>query len=78
MNLCDDGCHVSGRRLARQVLTRDNIEAIIKFAHKHKLFVFADEVYQENVYADGSKFFSFKKVPYTSHYVLPSLSLTNK
>ncbi|KAM3958558.1 alanine aminotransferase 1 [Aphomia sociella] len=45
-----------------QVLTRDNIESIIKFAHKHKLFVFADEVYQDNVYAEGSKFFSFKKV----------------
>lgn len=45
-----------------QVLTRDNIESIIKFAKKHNLFVFADEVYQDNVYAKGSKFFSFKKV----------------
>ncbi|CAH0386946.1 unnamed protein product [Bemisia tabaci] len=45
-----------------QVLKRENIEAIIKFAHKEKLFIFADEVYQDNVYADGSKFFSFKKV----------------
>ncbi|XP_034831209.1 alanine aminotransferase 1 [Maniola hyperantus] len=45
-----------------QVLTRDNIECIIKFAHKHKLFIFADEVYQDNVYAEGSKFYSFKKV----------------
>lgn len=26
------------------------------------LFLFADEVYQENVYAKGSKFHSFKKV----------------
>lgn len=45
-----------------QVLSRENIEAIIKFAHKHKLYVFADEVYQDNVYAKGSKFYSFKKV----------------
>lgn len=45
-----------------QVLSRDNIEAIIKFAHKENLFIFADEVYQDNVYASGSKFFSFKKV----------------
>lgn len=45
-----------------QVLTRDNIEEIIKFAYKEKLFIFADEVYQDNVYADGSKFYSFKKV----------------
>lgn len=45
-----------------QVLTRENIEAIIKFAYKEKLFIFADEVYQDNIYAAGSKFYSFKKV----------------
>merc|ERR1712038_1604966 len=45
-----------------QVLTRENIEAVIKFAAEKKLFVFADEVYQHNVYAQGSKFHSFKKV----------------
>merc|ERR1740139_2129559 len=55
-----------------QVLPRENIEAIIKFAHKHRLFLFADEVYQHNVYAEGSEFHSFKKVmmemgaPYSS------------
>jgi len=45
-----------------QVLTRQNIEEIIKFAHKENLFIFADEVYQDNVYAKGSEFYSFKKV----------------
>jgi alanine transaminase len=45
-----------------QVLSRDNIVEIIKFAHKEKLFIFADEVYQDNIYASGSKFFSFKQV----------------
>lgn len=45
-----------------QVLTRQNIELIIKFAHKHKLFIFADEVYQDNVYDKDSKFYSFKRV----------------
>merc|ERR1712055_33399 len=45
-----------------QVLSRQNIEAVIKFAHKENLFIFADEVYQHNVYAEGSKFHSFKKV----------------
>lgn len=45
-----------------QVLTRQNIEEIICFAHKHKLFIFADEVYQDNVYDKDSKFFSFKRV----------------
>jgi len=27
-----------------QVLTRDNIEAVVKFAHREKLMIFADEV----------------------------------
>jgi len=45
-----------------QVLTRENIENIIKFSHKERLFIFADEVYQHNIYAEGSAFHSFKKV----------------
>ena len=44
------------------VLSRANIEAVVKFAEEKKLFVFADEVYQDNVYADGCQFHSFKKV----------------
>jgi len=38
------------------------IVKLICLAHKHQLFLMADEVYQENVYLPGSKFFSFKKV----------------
>jgi len=45
-----------------QVLTKENIIDIVKFAQKEGLFVFADEVYQHNVYAEGSAFHSFKKV----------------
>jgi alanine transaminase len=45
-----------------QVLSRENIVEIIKFAHQENLFIFADEVYQDNVYEKGSKFHSFKKV----------------
>jgi len=54
------------------VLSRENIENVVKFAHREKLFVFADEVYQHNVYAEGCEFHSFKKVmremgePYSS------------
>jgi alanine transaminase len=44
------------------VLSEQNIRDVIKFAHREKLFVIADEVYQDNVYADGCKFHSFKKV----------------
>lgn len=45
-----------------QVLTRKNIEEIIKFAYKERLFIFADEVYQDNIYDKDSQFHSFKKV----------------
>jgi len=45
-----------------QVLTRENIESIIRFCHRERLFIFADEVYQHNVYERQSKFHSFKKV----------------
>ncbi|XP_002075264.2 alanine aminotransferase 1 isoform X1 [Drosophila willistoni] len=47
-----------------QVLTRDNIVEIIKFAHDNKLIILADEVYQDNVYDKNSKFYSFKRVAY--------------
>ncbi|XP_028175997.1 alanine aminotransferase 1-like [Ostrinia furnacalis] len=53
-----------------QVLSRENIEEIIKFAYDHDLFIMADEVYQENIVS--KPFFSFKKVmhemggPYSS------------
>ncbi|CAG4946232.1 unnamed protein product [Parnassius apollo] len=43
-----------------QVLTRENIEKIIKFAYDHDLFIMADEVYQENIIS--KPFHSFKKV----------------
>ncbi|KAK8741569.1 hypothetical protein OTU49_002273 [Cherax quadricarinatus] len=44
------------------VLSKENIKGIIKFAYEKKLFLFADEVYQDNVYAKGCKFHSFKKL----------------
>ncbi|XP_047027242.1 alanine aminotransferase 1-like isoform X1 [Helicoverpa zea] len=53
-----------------QVLTRENMEQIVKFAYEHNLFLLADEVYQENIVS--KPFFSFKKVmhemgaPYSS------------
>ncbi|KAL5021155.1 hypothetical protein ScPMuIL_000310 [Solemya velum] len=45
-----------------QVLTKKNIEGVIEFAKKENLFLMADEVYQHNIYAEGSAFHSFKKV----------------
>jgi aspartate/methionine/tyrosine aminotransferase len=46
------------------ILSRENIEMIIKFAKKHNLSIMADEVYQENVYSPELKFYSFAKVMY--------------
>ncbi|KAJ2943490.1 hypothetical protein O0L34_g16597 [Tuta absoluta] len=43
-----------------QVLSRANMEEIIQFAYENNLFVFADEVYQENIIS--KPFHSFKKV----------------
>lgn len=42
------------------VLSRDNMESIIRFAYENRLFLLADEVYQDNVYS--GEFTSFKKV----------------
>lgn len=55
-------CVINPGNPTGQVLSRENIEDIIKFAHEHQLFIFADEVYQDNVYAEGKAFHSFKKV----------------
>lgn len=66
-----------------QVLTKENIKKIIAFALENRLFIFADEVYQHNVYAPGSEFHSFKKVmmemgePY-SNMELASFMSTSK
>lgn len=45
-----------------QVLSRSCIEEVIKFAYREKLFIMADEVYQQNVYQEERPFHSFKKV----------------
>ncbi|MCX7877230.1 MAG: aminotransferase class I/II-fold pyridoxal phosphate-dependent enzyme [Ignavibacteria bacterium] len=44
------------------VLSYENIEMIINFASKHGLSIMADEVYQDNIYAEGKTFHSFAKV----------------
>ena len=43
-------------------LELSNQEEIVKFCDEEGLLLVADEVYQENVYAEGKKFTSFKKV----------------
>merc|ERR1719235_2903094 len=45
-----------------QSLPLKNMQEIISFCSKNDIVLMADEVYQENVYADGLPFHSFKKV----------------
>ena len=45
-----------------QCLEVENMKEIIKFCQKENLILIADEVYQENVYIEGKKFTSFRKV----------------
>jgi len=44
------------------VLSKENIIMIIRFAKKYNIALLADEVYQENVYLKGLKFYSFAKI----------------
>ena len=44
------------------VLSYENVRMVVGFAKRHDLVILADEVYQENVYSAGRRFFSFAKV----------------
>ncbi|CAL8368038.1 unnamed protein product [Boreogadus saida] len=55
-------CIINPGNPTGQVQSRDCIEDVIRFAAKERLLLMADEVYQDNVYAEGCEFHSFKKV----------------
>ncbi|XP_060538159.1 alanine aminotransferase 1 isoform X1 [Pantherophis guttatus] len=55
-------CVINPGNPTGQVQSRKCIEEVIHFAWEEHLFLMADEVYQDNVYAEGSEFHSFKKV----------------
>ena len=55
-------CVINPGNPTGQVLSYDNIKKILEFCMEENLFLIADEVYQDNVYAEGSRFHSFKKV----------------
>lgn len=44
------------------VLSRENIQMIIRFAVDHELAIIADEVYQENIYGRNLRFHSFARM----------------
>ncbi|KAM4687347.1 alanine aminotransferase 2 isoform 3-T3 [Discoglossus pictus] len=55
-------CIINPGNPTGQVQSRKCIEDVIRFAAEENLFLMADEVYQDNVYAKGCVFHSFKKV----------------
>lgn len=65
-------------------LTRENIEDIIKLCYHEHLVLFADEVYQDNIYLHSRPFESFKKVlkelgePYSNSLELVSFHSISK
>jgi alanine transaminase len=67
-----------------QVLDMDAMRTIVDFCHKKKLMILADEVYQENIYAAGKQFHSFREVvlsmgePYATEVMLMSMHTTSK
>lgn len=57
-------CLINPGNPTGQVLSLENIQQIIKWAYEKRLFILADEVYQDNVYMTGMKFHSVKKTAY--------------
>lgn len=45
-----------------QVLSQEVMEGVLRFAEKEGLMLLADEVYQDNIHADGKEFISFRKL----------------
>ena len=54
-------CVINPGNPTGQVLPYDNIKEIIEFCMQERLFLLADEVYQDNTYGT-ERFHSFKKV----------------
>lgn len=44
------------------VLSEQNVESVVEFAHERGLSILADEVYQDNIYLPGDRFVSFASV----------------
>jgi alanine transaminase len=63
-----DGLRVKGLVLINpgnptgQCVSEEMLERVLLFCNKHQLVLFADEVYQENVYSEGKKFVSCRTV----------------
>ena len=65
-------------------MDRKSLEDIVKVAYDNELLIMADEVYQQNVYADGKEFISLRRVlnemgdPYSDTVELISMNSVSK
>ncbi|KAG2638387.1 alanine aminotransferase 2-like [Panicum virgatum] len=60
-----------------QVLAEENQKKIVEFCKNEGLVLLADEVYQENVYAEDKQFHSFKKIARSLGYTDDDLPLVS-
>eukprot|EP00271_Cylindrocystis_brebissonii_P005272 TRINITY_DN17230_c0_g1_i1.p1 TRINITY_DN17230_c0_g1~~TRINITY_DN17230_c0_g1_i1.p1 ORF type:complete len:580 (-),score=110.14 TRINITY_DN17230_c0_g1_i1:517-2256(-) len=68
-------CIINPGNPTGQVISVENQQEIVKFCAEKNLALLADEVYQENVYAEGKSFTSFKKVARDLGYTGKDLTL---
>ena len=45
-----------------QVMSREDLQNIIRICHTHNIMICADEVYQENIYKEGTEFLSMRRI----------------
>ncbi|KAJ6805547.1 alanine aminotransferase 2-like [Iris pallida] len=60
-----------------QVLAEENQRTIVEFCKEEGLVLLADEVYQENIYAEDKTFHSFKKIARSMEYGEKDLALVS-
>ena len=41
---------------------REDLKSIIRICHANNIMILADEVYQENIYKEGTEFLSMRRV----------------
>ena len=58
-----------------QILNEESMKEIINFCSINEICIMADEVYQENIWKEGIKFISFRKVVYDMMKENPDLNV---
>jgi alanine transaminase len=76
-------CVINPGNPTGQVMSVEDLTSIVKFCKEEKLMLLSDEVYQENIYGEGLKFTSMKKIvrdlgPAYDDFELASFHSTSK